>query len=267
MTLGVGFTVAGIIFFFAYNWAELHKSVKIGIVEMLLVGTTGMVFFPKLSRSIRNIILTGAAFLVGVLFAVYGQIYQTGANAYDFFLGWTLFVTIWVFVSNYAPLWLVYLLLINTTVILYAEQVAWEWSGAMICCILFSINAGVLILAEAFFRKRIPKWFLNVLALAVVSISTSGIAYGVLDGNKGFLLLNLMTAVTYAVGVWHGLRVKSAFYLSIISLSAIIIISSYMIEAVNEEFMFLLISMFIIFSVTVTIWGLMQLQKRWNNEE
>ena len=31
MSLGVGFTTAGIIFFFAYNWADLHKFVKLGL--------------------------------------------------------------------------------------------------------------------------------------------------------------------------------------------------------------------------------------------
>ncbi len=28
ISLGVGFTTAGIIFFFAYNWADLHKFIK-----------------------------------------------------------------------------------------------------------------------------------------------------------------------------------------------------------------------------------------------
>ena len=35
LAVGVGFTVAGIIFFFAYNWDELPKFAKLGIVEVL----------------------------------------------------------------------------------------------------------------------------------------------------------------------------------------------------------------------------------------
>ena len=99
ISLGVGFTTAGIIFFFAYNWADLHKFIKIGLIEGLIISLTLVILFSKISLDIKNILFTGTSILVGVLFAVFGQIYQTGANAYDFFLGWTMFITIWVFVS------------------------------------------------------------------------------------------------------------------------------------------------------------------------
>ena len=96
ITLGIGFTTAGIIFFFAYNWADLNKFIKLGLTEVLIIATTIIVLLPKIKSSTRNIILTGSSFLVGVLFAVFGQIYQTGADAYDFFSAWTVFITLWV---------------------------------------------------------------------------------------------------------------------------------------------------------------------------
>jgi uncharacterized membrane protein len=118
ISLGVGFTTAGIIFFFAYNWADLHKFIKIGLVEGVVIATALAAVYSRIPSDIRNILLTGASILVGVLYAVFGQIYQTGANAYDLFLGWTLFITLWVLISNFAPLWLVFIILINTTVLL-----------------------------------------------------------------------------------------------------------------------------------------------------
>ena len=136
ISLGVGFTTAGIIFFFAYNWADLHKFIKIGFIEGLIIISTLVILFSKISLDVKNILLTGTSILVGVLFAVFGQIYQTGANAYDFFLGWTMFITIWVFVSNYAPLWLVFITLINTTLILYSQQVAQDWSEVFVFTLL-----------------------------------------------------------------------------------------------------------------------------------
>jgi len=108
ISLGVGFTVSGIIFFFAYNWTDLHKFAKMGLIEGLIILTTSVVLFSKLNLKVKNILLTGTSVLVGVLIAVFGQIYQTGANAYDFFLGWTLFISLWVVISNYPPLWLVF---------------------------------------------------------------------------------------------------------------------------------------------------------------
>ena len=51
-----------------------------------------------------NVSHNGATFLIGTLFAVFGQIYQTGADAYDLFLGWTLFTILWAVAIRFAPL-------------------------------------------------------------------------------------------------------------------------------------------------------------------
>jgi len=268
ISLGVGFTVSGIVFFFAYNWADLHKFVKIGLTEGVLIATTIIVLLPKINGNIRNVILTGASVLVGVLFAVFGQIYQTGANAYDFFLAWTVFVTLWVLVSNFAPLWLLYLVLINTTFILYSQQVAKDWSEVFVCSLLFIINATVLISAIFWGKKKIPNWFLNTVALASVSYATIGVVIGIFDKYQAtFPILILITAITFALGIWHGLKTKSGFYLSVIPFSLIIIVSALLIKISDGEMMFLLVSLFIIASVTLTIKNLIDIQKKWTNEK
>lgn len=268
ISLGVGFTVSGIVFFFAYNWADLHKFVKIGLTEGVLIATTILVLLPKINGNIRNIILTGASVLVGVLFAVFGQIYQTGANAYDFFLAWTVFVTLWVLVSNFAPLWLLYLVLINTTFILYSQQVAKDWSEVFICSLLFIINVTVLISAIFWGKKKIPNWFLNTVALASISYATIGVVIGIFDKHQvTFPILILITAIAFALGIWHGLKTKSGFYLSVIPFSLIIIVSAFFIKISDGEMMFLLVSLFIIASVTLTIKNLIDIQKKWTNEK
>ena len=268
ISLGIGFTVSGIVFFFAYNWATLHKFAKIGLIEGVLIATTILVLLPKINGNIRNIILTGASVLVGVLFAVFGQIYQTGADAYDFFLAWTFFVTLWVVVSNFAPLWLLYLVLINTTFILYSHQVAKDWSEILVCTLLFIINVTILISAISLGRKKIPNWFLNTVALASVSFATIGVVIGIFDKYQAaFPILILITAIAYALGIWHGLKTKSTFYLSVIPFSLIIIVSALLIKISDEEMMLLLVSLFIIASVTLTIKSLINFQKKWTNEK
>jgi uncharacterized membrane protein len=268
ISLGVGFTVAGIVFFFAYNWADLHKFVKIGLTQGVLIATTIAALLPKINDNIRNVILTGASVLVGVLFAVFGQIYQTGANAYDFFLAWTVFVTIWVLVSKFSPLWLLYLVLINTTFILYSQQVAKDWSEVFICFLLFIINAAVLISTIYFGKKKKPNWFLNTVALASASYATIGIVIGIFDKHQTtFAILILITAPVFALGIWHGLKTKSSFYLSVIPFSLIIIVSALLIKISDGEMMFLLVSLFIIGSATLTIKNLIDFQKKWTNEK
>ena len=271
ISLGIGFMVSGIVFFFAYNWDDLHKFTKIGLTEVLIIATTSLVFFSKINTNIRNIILTGAAVLVGVLFAIFGQIYQTGADAYDFFLTWTVFVTLWVIVSNFAPLWLLYLILINITLILYSEQVAKDWSEVFIFNLLLIINTTALITAILLskFKKlvSVPNWFLNIMALTSISYATIGIIIGIFDKYQiAFLVLILTTAIVFALGIWYGLKIKSGFYLSVIPFSLIIIVSALLIKISDGEMMFLLISLFIVVSVTLVIKNLINIQKKWANE-
>ena len=166
ISLGVSFLVAGLIFFFAYNWDELNKFVKLGLIQFLIILTIGLAYFLKISENLKNIVLTGAALLVGVLFAVFGQIYQTGANAYDFFLIWTICISIWAIVSNFYPLWLIFMILINTTFILYIKQVSNDWNESTFFFILYCINGFVLImniLSNYYFKQiKAPNWYTNI---------------------------------------------------------------------------------------------------------
>nr|WP_299340196.1 DUF2157 domain-containing protein [Allomuricauda sp.] len=265
---GVGFTAAGIIFFFAYNWAELHKFIKIGLIEALIIIVTYIVLFSRLSHNTKNILLTGASILVGVLFAVFGQVYQTGANAYDFFLSWTLFIALWVMVSNYAPLWLLFITLSHTTLILYSQQVAHGWSQVALFTLLFGINT-LFLLSFLFLKRRnssihAPTWFTHLLALASVTFATIGVLIGIFDGAQWeFLILIVVASVLYALGILHGLRNKSGFYLSIVLFSIIIIIAGLLLEVSDSAGMLLFISLFIIASVTLVIIKLFDLQRKW----
>jgi len=270
ISLGVGFSVSGIIFFFAYNWADLHKFAKLGLIEGLIIMLVSLILFSKLNRNVKNIVLTGTAVLVGVLIAVFGQIYQTGANAYDFFLGWTLFIVLWVVVSNYAPLWLVFLTLVNTTFILYSQQVASQWSDVFVFGCLFIFNATVLVIVHLIMKLRknirIPSWFTSSIGLAAIAFSTIGIVIGIFDKYQPwFLMLIFITSLLYAAGLIFSIKQKNGFYLSVIPLSIIIIISALFIKISDDAAMYFAISLFIIVSVTLLIKGLLVIQKKWNN--
>jgi uncharacterized membrane protein len=272
ITLGIGFTTAGIIFFFAYNWADLNKFVKLGLIEILIMATTIIVLLPKIKNGTKNIILTGASFLVGALFAVFGQIYQTGADAYDFFLAWTLFITLWVIVSNFAPLWLLYIVLINTTFFLYTEQVAKDWSEMLVISILFLFNTGILIATVLLHQykkiENIPKWFTYILALGSVTFATIGMVFGIMDDSPPlYPILVISVLLVFTLGIWYGIRSKNTFYLSIIPLSMIIIISTLLFKISDEMIMFLIVGSFIILSVTLVIINLLKIQKKWTNEK
>jgi len=222
MSLGVSFTVAGILFFFAYNWDDLHKFVKIGLVEGLIIILTLVALFIEIKPLFRNIILSGVTMLVGVLFAVFGQIYQTGANAYDFFLGWTMSVALWIFVANFSILWLIFIVLLNVTLGFYIEQVAPDWSDLYIFSVFIVLNALFLVVSLFLKNKKytIPNWFTNLLALGIAVLVTFAMYNGIFDRDKSYLgIVLILGIVLYASGIYYGLKNKRSFYLSIIPFS------------------------------------------------
>lgn len=268
ISLGVGFTTAGVLFFFAYNWSDLHKFVKIGLLEFLVAALILIVLLSKINSQVKNILLLAASMLVGVSFAVFGQVYQTGANAYDFFLGWTICVSLWVFVSRFAPLWLGYILLINTTIGLYALQVAQHWSEVLLYLILFVVNAAFLFFAlyknEKIKTLESPNWFSNTIALGTVLCSTFGITTGIFKSFEfSFLVLLVLASLLYFIGFKYGIKNKNSFYIAIISFSLIVIFSSLLMNFSDDASMYLFVSLFVIGGVTYVVKMINDLHKQW----
>ena len=269
LVLGISFAVLGVVFFFAYNWEKLNKFVKLGIAEgLLLMVMFGVLFIVK-KKQHQKLLLTAAAMLVGVLYAIFGQVYQTGANAYDFFLGWTLFVTLWALVANFSPLWVIYIALVNTSIILYGEQVADNWTEMLGFTTLFVVNVcflGVFLwLRKGFSPNTYPSWFTNLLALTAVTYSTIGIVMGIGENrvDSFFGILLLVSLVVYGIGVWYGFAAKRSFYLAVIPFSVIVIVCAALLDVSDDAGMFFVIGFFIVVSITLLIYFLNKIQKRW----
>lgn len=73
LAAGIGFTVTGIIFFFAYNWDELPKFAKLGMVEVLLAASVLLAVFTRWNTLVKQVLLTGATFLTGTLLPYSGK--------------------------------------------------------------------------------------------------------------------------------------------------------------------------------------------------
>nr|WP_211194078.1 DUF2157 domain-containing protein [Pyxidicoccus fallax] len=122
MALGTLLVLAGVIYFFAYNWADMHRFAKLGLIAVGIAGTA--VGAWRLGEGLAGqLSLLASSVLVGALLAVYGQAYQTGADPYELFAGWALLILPWVALSRFAPLWLFLLVLVDTAAVLFWKQV------------------------------------------------------------------------------------------------------------------------------------------------
>lgn len=110
LVLAVGHILAAIICFFAFNWAALSGATKIGNVGGLLLLALGSFLLARPASVLAQACGVAGTLLTGVLFAVIGQVYQTGADHWLLFVPWAVLTLPFALVARNAihmALWLV----------------------------------------------------------------------------------------------------------------------------------------------------------------
>jgi uncharacterized membrane protein len=159
--LGAVSLLAGILFFFAWNWKDLHRFTRFAILEggvlLAAIGAAWMLrpLSPSSEGNPRRLpgemLLVAAAVLTGILIAVYGQVYQTGADAFQNFLGWAALILPWVLVGRSALLWVLWFAVLKTGMIFFWTQVMGP-TGAAGFGILFLL-LGLVVMAATLARE------------------------------------------------------------------------------------------------------------------
>lgn len=270
LALGFGFLASGILFFFAYNWADIPKLGKIGIAALGVAAPVTLSLLPNLSELLRKSLLTTGAFLVGPLFGVLGQIYQTGANAYDLFFAWTLFIVIWALVVDFSPLWLLFVGLLNVSISLYAEQVAGNWDFSFTCMLLFAVNGLAAVLTYLVLHWKIrapyPSWLTKVFVLAAAGCATVACFNAVLDGDGFGGLYALIIAVVYGLTRWYAIKHKMLFHLVVMTFSLIAIGTSVIMQIDDGSGGFFLATLWVVLMTTGSLFYLNRFRKSWSHE-
>lgn len=230
LAIGVGFLLAGIIFFLAYNWSDLHKFIKLGLVELLLVFLLLVAIFRKSLDFINQVVLLAIVVSIGLCFTVFGQIYQTGADAYDLFLVWTLAAIPFVLVSRFPSLWMLFLVLINTTLILWSSQVLSYKQDEWVFLLLFLVNALAFLIWE-YGKRRLrwqfkQNWFARISLWAACSYITIAAGIGIFGDNAYFAIVALLMAAGFLGAiVFFGYRLHDLLSVSFALISVLVIIT------------------------------------------
>lgn len=270
ISLGIGFLIVGIIFFFAYNWDNLEKLFKLILVQSILIFSVLFILITKQNDLVKKIALTGSSVLVGVLFAVFGQIYQTGANSFDLFITWLLLITPWVIISKFSPLWLVYFILCNTSFILYKEQYATNWSELnyiFYYIILLALFAFPSIYFTEYKQNNSHfKWLNYLFSIGLTTSITIGSCFSVFsDDFYNNLLIFTTSSILFTLGILYGYKTKNTFYLTTLLFGISIIIDSVLIKISNDGSMLLFIALLEILAITLIIKTAIDLQKKWKH--
>lgn len=135
--LGTLALVCGVLFFIAYNWAGMGRGLRFGLVQAALVIAIGVYGGyqgegqgqkkAQAKQTVARAALLAAALLLGVLLALFGQVYQTGADPWQLFFFWALLLLPWTLVARFDVLWIVWLGLLNLAWVLYWRT----WGSAL----------------------------------------------------------------------------------------------------------------------------------------
>ncbi len=116
---GVSLFLAGIVCFVAYNWAELGTLYKFGLPLVGLLVCAGGACIKGLESGVGKVFSFSCGFFVGLFWAVYGQVYQSGAFVYEFCLAWALCLLPLAVLAGNRWLWLLWAAASNLYVLSY----------------------------------------------------------------------------------------------------------------------------------------------------
>jgi len=123
VTTGALLIVSGVAAFFAWNWADLGHMGKFALIQAGIAGAALLAWRLGIDSMGGRAALFSSAFLVGVLFAVFGQVYQTGADPYGLFVAWSILILPLAIIGRQAALWILFQTLLILALIMYWTQV------------------------------------------------------------------------------------------------------------------------------------------------
>ena len=264
LVAGSALVLSGVVYFFAYNWNLIPPAVKFAAIQLGVVAAVAAACRYGLTRMGGQVLMVGASVFVGVFLAVFGQVYQTGADAYQLFLTWSVLILGWSVISNFAPQWTLWLAVTNAALVLWwgqAVQPTFE-EHVLIYGYLALLNGTALGLRELgalrgddWLAARWTRVLLTVVTLGLLLVpvlkmitSRGGIETSILLVG----ILGLVGHVAFYVVFRHYLRDMWALALTI--LSACLIVETAMYRLVFEAFAdFLELALFILGWVTLAI--------------
>lgn len=153
--MGSALFLAGLLFLVAFNWQELHRFGKLGLTLFFFLVSQVFWYQFRNHTVLQEIGLLFSFFVTGILLLVFGQIYQTGADAYDLFFGWSAFSFLYILGSRIGIVVISWSILLSITMGLYLAQ-AYDGEFYSLYLILFgSVYLGLLVLFESKFANHI----------------------------------------------------------------------------------------------------------------
>ncbi len=192
-----------VLFFIAYNWGDIGRFGKFGMVEGFIV--LAIIAFCKFgdNATASKVSLLVATICLGVLLALYGQTYQTGADPWQLFFNWALLMLPWTIIGRFPAIWIVWVVLMNTSIVLYHQAfrgIFWLMSGSEtdMLWLIFIFNTLLLVvwefLAESWHWLS-ERWAIRLLATVSGVSLTWLVLHAIFTRSDGSFLPGLVWVI------------------------------------------------------------------------
>jgi len=193
-----------VIFFIAFNWDDIGRFTKFAALQILICTTIALYLFLAKTDLSKKVLLSMASLFTGALLAYFHQTYQTGADPWQLFFTWAVLILPWVIAARFAPLWFLFVVLLNITIytylfisggilgILFDSELALLWTG-------FIFNSAVLIIWELLSNKLTylqTRWPVRLIALAAGIAISFLCLLNIFEHNDSSALASLMWLIS-----------------------------------------------------------------------
>ena len=273
MSLGVILVAAAACFFIAANWQALGRYAKFALIEAGIVTALALVWWRGLDSIAGRAALLAAALLVGVLLALVGQVYQTGADTFELFAAWAICILPWVLVAREPSLWVMWLALVDIAIVLYFRTNVARGVGTLdllfvsrsaLWCVL-AIDTAALALWEYVAANRDGwlgvRWAPRTVAAVVAAIVTLLVIGDIVDFGHHDRAWGAAAYAAFAAAMYWAYRVRrrDLVMLAGLVLTAIIVIAvacaRYLFDG-NESGAFLLTGLVVVACTAGGTWWL-----------
>lgn len=247
---------ASVIFFFAYNWAELHRFAKIGTALGALASCVVVALFCRPYDTAWRAALFCAAACTGALLALIGQIYQTGADVWALFAAWAALMLPFAALSRSSATWLLWQAVANAAVIRALSQHVWfsvfgvlSTAGGMLA--VAGLNLACLIVLERYATallarpNRHPHRAAALLAVAALAI---GACLGWWESSFA-ILVPVFAAVATAMAMYYRYRRLDTAMLAIVGTATIAVSSAALMRLLSDGDNFLILNLLALFII------------------
>lgn len=205
--LGTVLLLLGVIFFFAYNWASMPVWSKLVLIQASMLICFIAAIGIGLQRLLGQCLLLSGTVFIGVFFAVFGQIYQTGADAWQLFALWSVLMLGFVLLSRFPPQWLLQWSITGLALVLYLQQNGWGLTESMMFVVIVAYSLAVWYLQVRLSRNH--RWldcaWLRYLAALAAHINLAGLFMLSLFDHD-FIWVVLALVIVVVVLQWHRFR-------------------------------------------------------------